>query len=100
MTAVWVGHMNDSTLLNAHVTWKNSFSKFILSHLSAHNIAILPSLAAYKVIDPSTCSQGYNFMLSVIVLDLEPVFIGEAKVFWLSLFQGQSKTVLGISRRE
>ena len=25
-------------------------------------------------------------MFSVIVLDLEPVFMGEAKLFWLSVF--------------
>ena len=82
--------VNDSKLsTHTAVIWCH-FSKLTLSRSSAHNVAILfcsiHVLGIKLMLRASACRQDYKYMMfSVIVLDLEPVFMGEAKLFWSSL---------------
>ena len=62
-----------------------NFSKLTLSHLKDHNFAILGSLQhiGYQIKDEIQLHRDkvMNFMFSVIALDLDFGFTGEAKLF-------------------
>ena len=95
MTALCVGSVESFTCKSIAVhscimVIRCHFSKLTMSQSHIHSFTILHSLAAYRVSneiwDPSAWIQGYEYMLSLIVLDLELVFTGEAKLFlseWL-----------------